>query len=191
MVKFHEDFVRYDFFYNCTDVLWVHVKQPLPEPKHNLRNPDQMLSANGTDIYPVVWDYISKQFNTVKYDVLHVFQDFYQIYEKSIQIVSEDSSDYEDQTPANASNSGQSSDKKDAETLIKTKGFSDMIKKAVVGVGSFLFIGILKLICSLDCVKNMMKETDVDDDKAKELRSRVGNVVNKNIANTFGFGDDE
>lgn len=206
MVKFHEDFIRYDFYYNCTDLLWFTDKH-----EHELSDEydetdliyskyfDVLPSAattadanNDTDSYPIISKYLSKQFNTLKYDVLHVFQDSYQIYEKSHKIVGEDSSDdYDDnQKSANAVNAGQSSDKANDETS-KSKGFSGIIKKAIVGLGSFLFMGVLKFICSLDFVKNLMKEAAVDDDKAKDLRKSVSNVVNKNVADSLGLELDD
>lgn len=203
MVKLHEDFVRYDFYYNCTDLLWFADKHELSDGEYetddfsyseyvDVLSSAATADANDTDSYPKIWKYISKQFNTAKYDVLHVFQDSYQIYEKSHKIVSEDSSDdYDDnQKSANAVNAGQSSDKANDETS-KSKGFSAMIKKAIVGVGSFLFVGILKLICSMDFVKNLMKEANVDDDKAKDIRKSVSNVVNKNVADSLGFEIDD
>lgn len=208
MVKFHEDFIRYDFFYNCTDLLCFTEKHELNEKDAadgdaaddsiDTKFDHQMSSSttestetNKTDIdssYPRIWEYVSKQFKVTKYDVLHVFQDSYQIYEKSRQLVNEDNSDYEDETSTTGTNSGQNSDS--TTNKESPNGIPDMIKKGVVGVSSFLLIGILKLIFSLNCVKNLMKEADVDDEKAKGMRKDLGNVVNKNMADTFGFGDE-
>lgn len=193
MIKVHEDFVRYDFFHNCTDLLFFERRNELKildEVAHEFEEDDDV---NGTDKYPMIWEYASKRFNTTKYDVLHVFQDSYQIYDKSSQLQIEDSSDYEDKASENLKKSGSGSEKPGTDPPSKGDGsgstISNIIKKAVVGVGSFLFVGILKLICQLEFVKNLMKEADVDDDKAKDLRKSVSNVVNKNIASTLGFGD--
>lgn len=52
------------------------------------------------------------------------------------------------------------------------------------GIGSFSFIGILKII--FHGVKHLFKEADVDDE-AEDLRKTVSSVVNKNIAKTCGL----
>ncbi|KAG4077379.1 hypothetical protein HA402_009780 [Bradysia odoriphaga] len=191
MVKAYEDFVRYDFYHDCTDLLFFARKQELTIPDlYNI--PEAAKDDNGTDKYPMIWSYISKRFNTTKHDVLHAFQDSFLIHDKWSKIQIEDNSDYKDKK--SSENSTKRSSEK-AGTNPSSNGnsgnFSDMIKKAAAGVGSCLFIGILKVICQLDCVKNMMKEADVDDDRAKELRKRVSNVVHKNLANTLGIEDDE
>lgn len=177
MLKFHNDFIRYDFFHNCTDVLSFSDKQRISD-------------SNGTDSFPQIWEYISKQYNVDKYDVLHVFQDAYQIYEKSHPIVyNEDSGDDEDDSISKAkeTNSEQSSDKVNAET-------PKSLQKGIVGVGSVLLIGVLKLVGNR-CVKLLMREGNVDDDKAKEgLKkgvSSVSNVVNKHVAGALGLEVDD
>lgn len=177
MVKVHEDFVRYDFYYDCTDLLTM-------SKKHKLVMPDATL---GKDSYPVIFEYISKQFKAVKYDALHVFNDSYQIYEKSNRIINADNNEYEEQASVDASNSAENLDKT-SENPSKWKKF---VEKGLVGAGSFIVVGILKLLFSLDCVKNLMKEAELDDDQAKNLRMNVSNVVNKNIASQLGFDDEE
>lgn len=189
MIKVHEDFIRYDFFHNCTDLLFFKRRNEL-KILGEVRN--ESVDVDGTDKYPMIWEYASKRFNTTKYDVLHVFRDSYQIYEKSSQIQTEDSSDYEDKTSGNSKKSGPGSEKPGTDPPSKGGStISEIIKKGVVGIGSFLFVGILKLICQLEFVKNLMKEADMDEDKAKDLRKSVSNVVNKNIANKLGFDDND
>ncbi|KAJ6645752.1 hypothetical protein Bhyg_00961 [Pseudolycoriella hygida] len=186
MLKFHDDFIRYDFFFNCTEdvlVLSDRIEQ-LPEPMDyeeslGLQSTDDI----DTDTHPFIWEYMSKRYKTLKYDVLHAFQDSYQIYEKSKHIAYKDNNDYEDE-PQSANLSGQSSEKPKVEST-KSKGYADMIKKAVVGVGSFLCVGILKFIFSLDCVKNLMKEVDMDDDRAKDLRQSASKVVKGTVATAY------
>lgn len=185
LVKFHEDFIRYDFFYNCTDLLWFTDKHE-PSDEYDDDDTADETDSQLADSYPRIWEYVSKQFNATRYDVLHVFQDSYQIYEKSSQV--KENTEYDDPTSADTTNSGQTSDK-----IVETttsKGFSELIKKTVVGIGSFLMIGLLKMICSLDCVKNLMRDADVDDEKAKEMRKKVSKVVNMNVAEEyFGIGN--
>lgn len=188
MVKFHEDFIRYDFYYNCTDVLSFDNRD---EPIHQNKYFKKDDNNTDTDSYPIIWEYVSKQFNEIKFDVLHIYHDSYKVYEKSTSKAFEDSGEYGDQsanTTILVQSSGQAKDEP------STFGeFSGLFKKAVVSVGSFLFIGIVKIICSLDFVKNLLKEADVDDDKVKDLSKKMGKaVVNESVlAKTFGFGSDD
>ncbi len=196
MVKFHDDFIRYDFYHNCTDVQSFSDKhEPIDE---NEDDDEEMNMAaltdgnNNTDSYPRIWEYISKQFNEMKFDVLHIYHDSYQVYEKSISRAFEDSGEYDDQTNTDTKTPAKSADKTNEDGKSTAGGFSDIIKKGVVGVGSFLFIGITKLICSLDFVKNLLKEVEVDDDKVKNMSKKLGaTVVNENTLAKFGFGDDD
>ncbi|XP_037049708.1 uncharacterized protein LOC119084001 [Bradysia coprophila] len=191
MVKAYEDFVRYDFYHDCTDLLFFARKQELTIP--NMYNvPETSKDDNGTDKYPMIWSYVSKRFNTTKHDVLHVFQDSFLIYDKWSDVQIEDNSDYKEKKSSENSTK-RSSDKAGTNSSSKGDGsnFSDMIKKAAAGVGSCLFIGILKVVFQMDCVKNLMKDVDVDDDRAKELRKNVSNVVHKNLVNTLGIEDDD
>lgn len=204
MLKFHEDFIRYDFFYNCTELLCFTKKHELIDKDQRDDSSDSEFAHRisssttestptntcDTDSYPRICEYVSKQYKTMKYDVLHVFQDSYQIYEKSRQLVSEDNSEYEDETITLVTKSGKNSDATKNDGSSKSTGFSDTLKKGVVGVSSFLLIGILKFVFSLSCIKNLMKEADVDDDKAKDLRKNMGNLFNKNVADSFGLGDE-
>lgn len=179
MVKVHEDFVRYDFFYNCTDLLWITEKDKLIS---DANVGGEQSSNNDTDIdsYPQIWKYTSKQFNTMKYDVLHVFQDSYQIYEKSHSNSEDNSGNDEESSASSVTNWDQSSENKNANN--PNGGTSDFIKKGLAGISSFLFIGILKYIFSLEFVKNLMTQLDVDDDQAKGLRQSVS----KNLSNKIG-----
>lgn len=191
MVKVHEDFVRYDFFHNCTDLLWFQKERELPKQQlYVVQNQSSDADYDtSNDTYPMIWKYTSKRFETVKYDVLHVFQDSYHIYEKSSQIPIEDSSDYEGRPEAKSTIQDKTNTDKHSEG--NGKGMQEMISKAMAAVGSFLFIGILKWIFQMEFVKNLLKEVNVDDEKAEVLRKSVSSVVNKNIAKTLGFGYDQ
>lgn len=198
MVKFHEDFIRYDFYHNCTDVLSFGSRDEPIDQNEYFKKSDQTCELelceidNNTDSYPIIWEYVSKQFNEIKFDVLHIYHDSYQVYDKAIGKTFEDSDEYGDQS-ANVTILGKQSagTTKDDGSLFGE--FSGMIKKAIVSVGSFLFIGLVKIICSLDFVKNLLREADVDDDKVKDLSKKMGKTVVSEsvISKTFGFGSDD
>lgn len=191
MVKFHDDFVRYDFFHNCTELEWSTEKQKVAFEfgEAELKSTDQSVDNIS---YPVIWKYISKQFNQTKFDVLHVYRDNYQIDENSQRIAYEDSSDDdEEDTSMKIADSGSSSNNTNNTKSEGSASTWDLLKKTVVGIFSFLFIAILKCICSLDCVKDLMKVVDVDDEKAKHLRQSVSNVVNKKIEHSLSSVIDE
>lgn len=191
MVKFHDDFVRYDFFYNCTELEWSTEKQKVAFEfgEADLKSTDQSVDNIS---YPIIWKYISKQFNKTKFDVLHVYQDNYQIDENSQRTAYADSSDDdEEDTSTNFTDSGISSNNTNSTKPDTSSSSWDLFMKTVVGIFSFLFIAILKCIFSLDCVKDLMKVVDVDDDQAKILRKSVSNVVSKNIEHSFSSVSDE
>lgn len=188
MVKFREDFIRYDFYYNCTDMLFFADRI---EPVYNVSKNRTELPDNYKNIstYPMIWEYVSKQFKETKYDVLHIYRDSYQVDEKSLPF--EDSGEYDD-VPVNTPDSAQSSAKTN-EGKTKSGEYWDFLKKVIVGIASCLFMGIFKLVCSLDVVKNWLKEAEVDDEKVKDVRDKIKKVVvNESVINkALGFGDDD
>lgn len=202
MVKLHDDFIRYDFYYNCTDVLSLVDRIKPSTMKHDEEYDEDYEEEyeeeydestdhyDDNNSYPIIWEYLSKQFNEIKFDVLHIYNDSYQVYEKSIGAVFEDSGEYDDE-PANTADSAQSPISN--EDKRKNGGFSDLFKKAIVGTVSCLFMGIVKIVCSLDAVKNLLKEVEVDDEKMKGMTDKVKKaVVNESvISKTFGLGDDD
>ncbi|KAJ6645750.1 hypothetical protein Bhyg_00959, partial [Pseudolycoriella hygida] len=117
---------------------------------------------------PLDVKYMKMQYKTLKYDVLHIFQDFYQIYDKFPNRKYEYDSDYKRQASPTNDSIPQPQDKDSG----IGNGVLKLLKKTGVGVGSFLCIGLLKFIFKLDCVKKCLKEMDVDDEEAKDLKKK-------------------
>ncbi len=149
MAKVYDDAIRYDFYYNCSNQLTYH-------------NETSRLPA--TEILPKH----VKRYNETRYDLIQVFNETLNMDEKygryynneSKGLLFDDTDFHEDDSkPPPPDNK------------------LDVTKKILAGTASFLFVGFLKFISSLNCVKRIAA---VDEDKIKKtagIMTKVGGAA--------------
>lgn len=155
MSKLYNDEIRYDFYYNCSDVLTY---------------------FNETTRFPTttIMNKTVKRFNEQRYDLVKIFNDTFSIDERYRNYYNEEFHEFEDidfEEPPTA---------EDPNSKLPSH-----FKKALTGAFSFLFIGILKYVMGLKCVKNFTSDV-IDDEKLKKYRLGLGEKFDSGVTTFFG-----
>lgn len=156
MSKLYRDEIRYDFYYNCSDVLTY---------------------FNETTRFPAtqIMNKTVKRFNETRYDLVKIFNDTFSLDDRYGKYYNNEVHEFEDIEFIEESQNNMDSDSK----------FPSHFKKALTGACSFLFIGILKYASSLKCVKNMTQDV-VDDEKVKKYRQSMSEKFDTQMTTFFG-----
>lgn len=143
--KLFDDSVRYDFYYNCSDVLTYFNETPV------------------TPATQIIEKFV-RRYNESRYDLVQIFNDTYDIDEKFGKYYNEEIPEFDDIDIIDEDfkfrfNSTQTS----------TTDGSEYVQKALAGVCSFVFVGILKYISSVDSVKNLLGK---DEEKRTSIAKK-------------------
>lgn len=162
--KLFDDSLRYDFYYNCSDVLTYFNETPV---------------APATQI---IQKFV-RRLNESRYDLVQIFNDTYDIDEKFGKYYNEELPDFDDidiidDDFKSSFNSTQKS----------TTDRSETVQKVVAGACSFLFVGILKYISTFKPLKNLLGNKD--EEKIQEDKIGIAKKFNAGAISKY-FGEED